>query len=82
MSYNWEKIFKNKTNKELYEIVIGKKVLSKEAIKYAKTELENRDFDFENMTVNKAAWKLIDLSLDEDNARRVIKENDAKIIKY
>ena len=69
MSYDWEKIFENKTNKELYDIVIGRKVLSKEAVKYAKTELENRNFDFNNIEANKAAWEISSLIEEEDYAR-------------
>ena len=69
MSYDWEKIFENKTNKELYDIVIGRKVLSKEAVKYAKNELESRNFDFDNMESNKAAWEISSLIEEEDYAR-------------
>jgi hypothetical protein len=69
MSYDWEKIFENKTNKELYDIVIGKKVLSNEAMKFAKTELENRNFDFDNMEANKAAWEISSLIEEDDYAR-------------
>jgi len=82
MGYDWEKIFENKTNKELYDIVIGKKVLSKEAVEYAKAELKNRDFNFDDIEIHKAAWNLSDLLLEEDNARRIIIENEVKIIKY
>jgi len=64
MTYNWQNIYKSKTNKELYEIYIGKISLSKEAQEIAKEELERRDFDFENMAVNYKAWKV--LSLNED----------------
>ena len=64
MTYNWQNIYKSKTNKELYDIYIGKISLSKEAQEIAKQELERRDFDFENMAVNYKAWKV--LSLNED----------------
>ena len=80
MSYNWEKIFENKTNKELYDILIGRKVLSKEAVKYAKTELENRNFDFDNMEANKAAWEISNLIEEEDYARLEITGRRAKHI--
>ena len=64
MTYNWQNIYKSKTNKELYDIYIGKISLSKEAQEIAKQELERRDFDFENMEVNYKAWKV--LSLNEE----------------
>lgn len=66
MPYNWEEILQKKTNKELYKIVIGKTVLSNEAIHFAKAELVRRNFDFENMELNKAAWSLSSLE-EEDN---------------
>jgi len=66
MGYNWEEIFESKTNKELYDIVVGKKVLSGEAVKYARQELENRNFDFDNMEANKAAWQISRLLEEED----------------
>jgi len=65
MSYNWEKICKNKTNKDLYKIVIGQTVLSKEAVHHAKAELDRRNFDYKKMELNKAAWRLSSL---EDNS--------------
>ena len=80
MNYDWEKIFENKTNKELYDIVIGKKVLSKEAVKFAKAELEKRNFDFENMEANRAAWEISGLIEEEDNARAEITGRRAKHI--
>ena len=64
MTYNWQNIYKSKTNKELYEIYIGKISLSIEAQEIAKQELERRGFDFENMAVNYKAWKV--LSLNEE----------------
>ena len=80
MSYDWEKIFENKTNKELYDIVVGRKVLSKEAVNYAKTELENRNFDFDNMEANKAAWEISSLIEEEDYARLELTGRRAKHI--
>ena len=80
MSYDWEKIFENKTNKELYDIVVGRKVLSKDAVKYAKTELKNRNFDFDNMEANKAAWEISSLIEEEDYARLEITSRRAKHI--
>lgn len=80
MSYNWEKIFENKTNKELYDIVTGRNVLSKEAVKYAKTELENRNFDFGNIEANRAAWEMSSLIEEEDYVRLEITGRIAKHI--
>jgi len=85
MSYDWEKIFKSKTNKELYNIVCGKTTLSSETIPYAKSELENRNFDFENMEANMDAWKLSSLIEDYDYAELEIsrsKFNHISIKKY
>ena len=69
MDYDWKQIFKNKTNNELYDIVIGKVVLSNNAVKFAKLELEKRNFDFSNMEANKKAWKLSNLIEEEHNAQ-------------
>jgi len=49
MSYNWEKIFKDKTNLELYNIYKGKTHLSGDAIEFAKKELECRNLDVNNL---------------------------------
>jgi len=65
MNYDWEKIFKGKTNKELYQIYLGNTHLPKQTSNYAKKELENRNFDFNDMQNNKAAWKLKDLIEEE-----------------
>ena len=51
MDYDWEKIFENKTNKELYDIVVGKVVLSNDVILYARKELERRNFDFDSVDI-------------------------------
>lgn len=67
MGYDWEKIFKSKTNKELYDIVTGKTVLSKEAEQFAKNELERRHFDFNDMEANKEAWQISKLIEDEED---------------
>ena len=69
MNYDWEKIFKKKTNKELYEIVTGKVVLSKEAVDFAKLELENRDFDFSKIDTYQDVWKIGNLISDEEFSR-------------
>lgn len=82
MDYDWKKIFETKTNKELYEIYSGKTLLPNETVKYSQQELERRNFDFNNMEVNTTAWKLSNLLIEEDNARKVINENNAKTISY
>lgn len=66
MIYDWKKIFKNKSNKELYNIVKGKTTLYGDAIHFAKEELEKRNFDFENMESNRDAWKLSRLIEEDD----------------
>jgi len=85
MNYDWEEIFKSKTNKELYDIVCGKTTLTSEAITYAKSELENRNFDFENMEANKDAWNLSSLIEEYDYANLEIlrsKFNHVSIKRY
>jgi hypothetical protein len=61
MSYDWEKIFQGKTNEELLEIINGKTLMREDVIPLAKKELENRNFDFDNIEANKKAWLLSDL---------------------
>jgi len=80
MSYDWKKIFENKTNKELYQIYTGKTLLPDETFNYAKQELEKRNFDFNNMEANKSAWKLSELLIDKEDAEKVIQENNIKTI--
>lgn len=58
MDYNWVEIFRNKTDLELYKILIGKTVLNSEAKKFAKVELDRRKFNFENIKVYKDKWEL------------------------
>ncbi len=72
MGYDWENIFENKTNKELYDIVSGKIVLTKEAKDYAKQELIKRKFDFNNMEGNKAAWEISEIIEEEEIANSEI----------
>ena len=66
MDYNWEEIFIDKSNKDLYDIYIGNSTLPKSTIPLAKRELENRNFDFDNMEGNKTAWKLSKLLQEEE----------------
>jgi len=80
VEYNWEKIFESKTNKELYDIVKGKTVLSKEARNIAKQELERRSFDFNNMEVNKTVWEISEINEEEDIANLEIFSWKAKFI--
>ncbi len=75
MDYDWENIFENKTNKELYDIVVGKVVLSNEAILYARKELERRNFDFDNMEVNNATWRFTNLIEQEHYSRYRLKNS-------
>ncbi len=67
MSYNWEKIFKNKTDKELYEIFLGRKQLGAEAKEFAELELKLRNFDFDNIDSHKKKWTLEKLIEEERN---------------
>jgi hypothetical protein len=53
MTYNWEKIFQEKSTKELYSIYSGKSMLPDSAIPFAKRELEERKFDFDDDETNK-----------------------------
>ena len=80
MEYDWEKIFENKTNKELYDIVKGKTTLPKETRNIAKQELERRNFDFNNMEANKAAWQVSEIIEEEDIANLGIFVRKAKFI--
>ncbi len=67
MSYNWEKIFKNKTDKELYEIFLGRKQLGAEAKEFAEVELKSRNFNFDNIDSHKKKWTLEKLIEEERN---------------
>lgn len=69
MGYNWEEIFKNKTDKELYDIFIGKHVLNKEAQEFAEKELIARKFNFNNIEKAQKKWKLETLIEEERNER-------------
>jgi Flp pilus assembly protein TadB len=82
MNYNWEKIFENKTDKELYEIYSGNSVLPNETAEYARQELEKRKFDFGEIEANKSAWQLSELFLEAESAQKLIKQNQARIIPY
>lgn len=47
--YEWEKIFKNKTEKELINIYSGNSHLSLDAEIYAGLELKNRNYNFQEI---------------------------------
>ena len=68
MSYNWEKIFKRKTEMELYKIYSGETQLDLEAIKFAKKELDYRKFEFNNIDEFKKQWN-IRTKLEEENEK-------------
>ncbi len=63
--YNWQEIFKSKTNSELFDIYSGKKNLSEEAKEFAGKELENRNFDFNNIEREKEKMEL-EILLEEE----------------
>ena len=67
MSYNWEKIFKEKSDKELFEIFLGRKHLGNEAKKHAEKELKSRKFDFNNIDSYRKKWTLENLIEEERN---------------
>jgi hypothetical protein len=48
MDYDWKEILKEKSDRELYDIYCGKSALPVSAVEFAKTELENRKFNFED----------------------------------
>ncbi len=66
MSYNWEEIFEKKSTKELFDIYKGKSFLSdRDASRYAKKELEKRNFDFNNIEEYNVVWEIDSLKKDE-----------------
>ncbi len=65
MTYDWEKIFKSMSGQELYKIYTGRTLKPKEAIPFAKKELEQRGFDFDNMSVNIKTWQLMNALEDK-----------------
>jgi hypothetical protein len=60
MTYNWKKILKNKTDKELYNISIGKSHLPQNITILAEEELRFRGITNENIQENKMKWTLKD----------------------
>ena len=65
MTYNWKEIFKNKTNKELYDIYLGNSLLDSDVVEFARIELENRNFNFQNLNKQKQKWELENLIEEE-----------------
>ncbi len=65
MHYNWEEIFKTTSSEDLYRIYKGHALKPKEAIPFAKKELERRGFDFNDMDNNKKRWQLINALEDQ-----------------
>ena len=72
MEYNWTEIFKNKSEKELYNIYIGRSTLGSEVMQFARIELENRKFNFENLDKNRKKWELEELTLEEEESNNNI----------
>jgi len=68
MSYDWEKIFKSKTEKELYQIYTDKVKLNKEAKVFAKQELMLRKFEFDKVDLHKKKWELENLIEEEKDS--------------
>ena len=66
MEYDWEKIFKNKTSKELFDIASGKVILSYEAVDFAIAELERRGVDTNDIEFNNKVWRLSNLISNND----------------
>ncbi len=66
MRYNWEEIFKTTSSEDLYRIYKGYSLKPKEAIPFAKKELERRGFDFNDMDNNKKRWQLINALEDKE----------------
>ncbi len=65
MTYDWKKIFKSKTDRELYVIYKEINDLGTEAKKFAEAELHNRNFNFDNVDRQINEWKLNDLLEEE-----------------
>jgi len=65
MEYNWTEIFSNKTDRELYDIYLGRTSLNSEQRDFARKELENRKFDFKNLDRQRKKWELENLIEEE-----------------
>jgi NADH:ubiquinone oxidoreductase subunit 3 (subunit A) len=78
--YNWEEIFKHKTNKELYAIYKGKTTLPESIGQLAKKELEKRGFDFNDLETNNAAWRLSQLMREDYEIAHNLNRNTTRQI--
>ena len=72
MTYNWEKIFKSKSDKELFQIYLGKTHLDTEAKSFAEAELKIRNFDFNNLERHRKKWELEELVEEEKENKRFL----------
>jgi hypothetical protein len=70
MDYDWQKIFQDKTDEELYQIYIGHSQLPDDTIKFAKDELDIRNFEFDKMDRNRLSWQLPKLIDEEQYSER------------
>lgn len=87
MSYDWEKIFTDKSKDELFEIYSGNSFLPNETIIYAKQELERRGFVFDkNIEHNNYQIRLIkklsNLISESESSQHLLEVNKRKIIPY
>ncbi len=69
MGYDWKKICRTKTDKELYLIYLGQKNLSEDAQISAEEELKSRSFDFDNVGKHQKKWELEKLIEEERDAK-------------
>jgi len=65
MDYNWQEIFKEKSDRELFQIYKGRTTLQGEPQKFAEMELNNRGFNFNDLTKYKAKSELLSLIEEE-----------------
>lgn len=72
MKYNWTEILKNKSEKELYDIYVGRSVLGSEVMEFARIELENRNFNFENPDKHRKKWELEKLKFEDEESNNNI----------
>jgi uncharacterized membrane protein len=65
MNYNWPEILKNKPEKEVYDIFMGKTHHGNDIKELARLELERRNFNFNDLSKHKEKWELEKLILEE-----------------
>ncbi|MBS2213560.1 hypothetical protein KEM09_19285 [Carboxylicivirga mesophila] len=68
--YDWEKILKNKSSKELFDIYSGKTHIDEEARGFAEAELKKRDVNTHNIEKHKKKWILDQLIEEEREENR------------